>query len=119
LRDKGKYANTWGLVGGKIEPNESILSGLEREINEELGGKILGAKILPIEKYTSDNEKFIYHTFLIKVEEEFMPDLNAEHKGYCWVPLEDYPKPLHPGILRILNSETVKKKLDIHQTIKD
>jgi 8-oxo-dGTP pyrophosphatase MutT (NUDIX family) len=119
LRNNGKYADNWGLVGGKIEPNESILSGLEREMVEELGGKILGAKILPIEKYTSDNEKFIYHTFLIKVEEEFIPELNSEHKGYCWVPLEDYPKPLHPGILRILHSETVRQKLETHQSIKD
>ena len=119
LRSKGKYPNSWGLVGGKIESKESIMSGLEREIKEELGGNIDGAKILPIEKYTSDNEKFVYHTFLIKVEEEFIPELNSEHKGYCWVPLEDHPKPLHPGITRILNADAIRLKLKTHQNIKD
>ena len=98
LRSNGKFADTWGLVGGKIEPSEAIVTGLNREITEELGGSINHAKIIPIEKYTSSNEKFIYHTFLIKVDEEFVPELNDEHKGYCWVGLDDYPKPLHPGV---------------------
>ena len=26
LRSDGKFPNTWGLVGGKIEPGESIIS---------------------------------------------------------------------------------------------
>lgn len=119
LRNKGKFDSTWGLVGGKVEPSESIIIGLEREIQEELGGKILDAKLLPIEKYTSINNKFVYHTFLIKVDEEFVPELNDEHKGFCWVSLNDYPKPLHPGVLRILNSVTIREKLEIHQQIID
>lgn len=119
LRNKGKFDSTWGLVGGKVEQSESIIKGLEREIQEELGGTIVGAKLLPIEKYTSTNNKFVYHTFLIKVDEEFVPELNDEHKGYCWVSLNDYPKPLHPGILRILTSQTIREKLEIHETLKD
>jgi 8-oxo-dGTP pyrophosphatase MutT (NUDIX family) len=105
LRNNGKTKNTWGLVGGKIEAGESIQDGLIREIREELGGEIRDAKIIPIEKYTSDNNKFVYHTFLIKVEHEFIPYLNNEHKGYCWVPLDDYPKPLHPGVYKTIKIE--------------
>lgn len=119
LRNNGKFADTWGLVGGKIETNESIMSGLYREINEELGGSINQAKIIPIEKYTSSNEKFIYHTFLIKVDEEFVPDLNHEHKGYCWVGLDDYPKPLHPGIVRVLTNANIRQKIETIQNLKD
>ena len=52
LRSSGKFPETWGLAGGKIEPGETIEQGLLREIKEELGGEIQGAKILPIEKYT-------------------------------------------------------------------
>ena len=113
LRSKasGKLKNTWGLVGGKIERNESIEAGLIREIQEELGGEIRGAKIIPIEKYTSDNKKFVYHTFLIKVEEEFIPYLNSEHLGYCWVPLDSYPKPLHPGVYKTIKLEQSRNKL--------
>jgi len=119
LRSNGKFADTWGLVGGKIEPEESIMAGLHREINEELGGAFYQAKIIPIEKYTSSNEKFIYHTFLIKVDEEFVPELNDEHKGYCWVGLDDYPQPLHPGIVRILTNANIRQKIDTIQNLKD
>ena len=100
-------------MGGKIEMNESVLDGLEREIQEELGGEIKDAKVVPIEQYTSDNNKFIYHTFLIKVEEEFVPMLNREHKGYCWVKLDDHPTPLHPGVWRTVKFKSSLDKIKV------
>jgi 8-oxo-dGTP pyrophosphatase MutT (NUDIX family) len=111
LRNSGKFPDTWGLVGGKINDNESLEQGLIREISEELGGIIKDAKIIPIEQYTSENGVFTYHTFLIQVDDEFIPYLNTEHKGYCWVRLDGLPKPLHPGVEKTLNSESIKKKL--------
>jgi 8-oxo-dGTP pyrophosphatase MutT (NUDIX family) len=119
LRNGGKFPNTWGIVGGKIEQNETILQGLEREINEELGGKIDGAKTIPIEKYTSNNNRFVYHTFLIKVEEEFIPNLNHEHLGYCWVPIDMHPTPLHPGVYRTFKFKNIKEKIKVHEKIID
>jgi 8-oxo-dGTP pyrophosphatase MutT (NUDIX family) len=119
LRNTGKFPNTWGLVGGKIEIGESIENGLIREISEELGGRVNDAKIIPIDQYTSDSGVFIYHTFLIQVDEEFIPYLNSEHKGYCWVSLEGLPKPLHPGVEKTLNSKIVKEKLHTIEKIKD
>lgn len=111
LRNGIKHNGSWGIVGGKVELNESISQALNREIQEELGGIIKDAKIIPIEKYTSHNDKFTYHTFLISVDQEFVPDLNHEHRGYCWVHLEDYPKPLHPGVWRSFSFSTIVEKL--------
>jgi 8-oxo-dGTP pyrophosphatase MutT (NUDIX family) len=119
LRKNGRYPDTWGLVGGKIEDGETNFEGLQREIKEELGGEIKDAKIIPIETYTSDNGKFVYQTYLIKVEEEFVPVLNHEHKGYCWVELQDYPKPLHPGVYRTIRFQANQDKIKILETIKD
>lgn len=119
LRQSSKFPSTWGLVGGKIEPGETIEQGLTREIKEELGGEIQGAKILPIEKFTNANSGFVYHTFLIKVEEEFVPALNHEHVGFCWVPIEFAPTPLHPGVLRTLQFDKIKLKIQTHEKIKD
>jgi 8-oxo-dGTP pyrophosphatase MutT (NUDIX family) len=96
---------------GKVEINENILGSLLREIQEELGGTIEDAKIIPIEKFTSDNGNFTYHTFIAPVEDEFTPILNEEHRGYCWVALEDHPKPLHPGVWRTINFESVVSKI--------
>lgn len=111
LRSNGTHAGSWGLVGGKIEQGENIVTGLTREIAEELGGVIKDAKLIPIEKFTSETNKFEYHTYVIKVDEEFVPELNREHRGYCWVQLDDYPKPLHPGVWRTFKFSSVVDKL--------
>ena len=111
LRNSSKYAGTWGVVGGKVEPNEQIIESLSREIEEELGGTICDPKIIPIEKFTSDNGNFTYHTYITPVDEEFVPVLNYEHRGYCWVGLVDHPKPLHPGVWRTINFSAVIDKI--------
>lgn len=113
LRSGSKYAMTWGLPGGKIEKGELASTALAREIEEELGGVIRDCKLIPIETFTSTNENFTYSTFLITVEHEFIPELNEEHIGYAWAPLEQYPKPLHPGVWRTLCLPEVVNKLKI------
>jgi len=76
-----------------------------------LGGTIRDPKIIPLEKFTSDRGKFIYQTFITPVDDEFVPVLNDEHKGYCWVTLEDHPTPLHPGLWKTINFDVVKAKI--------
>ena len=111
LRNGQKYSGTWGLVGGKIEPGEAVDIALHREIQEELGGVISDCKLIPIETFISSNKKFTYYTFLIVVEEEFAPELNDEHRGYAWLLIEDYPKPLHPGVWRTIKFSELTQKL--------
>jgi 8-oxo-dGTP pyrophosphatase MutT (NUDIX family) len=117
LRNSSKYSGTWGLAGGKIDNGENVLDSLYRELSEELGFNFKNAKVIPIEKFTSDNGKFVYNTFLIPITEEFIPILNDEHRGYCWVQLEDHPKPLHPGVWRTINFEAVASKIKTLENI--
>lgn len=117
LRTLGSWPMTWGLPGGKINADEGIVDGLNREIFEELGGKIVEPKIVPIEMFTSNNEQFIYHTYFIAVDYEFIPELNHEHLGYAWLPLSAAPKPLHPGVNRTLNSEEILNKIKIAEGV--
>lgn len=117
LRNESKYSGTWGVAGGKVESGESIAESLLREITEELGGTIQNAKLIPVEKFTSDNKKFIYNTFVVPVDDEFIPVLNSEHRGYCWVKLEDHPKPLHPGVWRTINFDSVVAKIKTLETV--
>lgn len=119
LRNGARHAGSWGLVGGKIEGTETVSEALIREIREEMGGMIVDLKLVPIEKFTADNQNFVYHTFLITVDEEFAPALNNEHRGYCWVPLEDHPKPLHPGVWRTFNFKSVITKLRTMEQIRN
>jgi 8-oxo-dGTP pyrophosphatase MutT (NUDIX family) len=117
LRNTKKYAGTWGLAGGGIESGEQLLESLHRELSEEIGYDFSYSKVIPIEKFTSDNGKFSYNTFLIPITSEFMPNLNDEHRGYCWVHLEDYPKPLHPGVWRTINFDAVVSKIKTLESI--
>lgn len=117
LRNNGSYSGTWGLAGGKVEAKENLALSLYREITEELSADLSNSKTIPIEKFTSENGKFSYHTFLIPVREEFVPVLNQEHRGFCWVHLQDHPKPLHPGVWRTISFKEVAKKIQTLETV--
>jgi len=110
LRNHKRHAGTWGLVGGRMESNESPVQALHREIAEEIG-TVDYEKIIPLEKFTNDSNQFEYHTYLIAVEEEFIPKLNNEHRGYAWTSIADHPKPLHPGVWRTFSFRVIKEKL--------
>jgi 8-oxo-dGTP pyrophosphatase MutT (NUDIX family) len=117
LRNKHRQQGFWGIAGGKIETGETVIQGLVREIQEEIGMDFTNKKFIPIETFTSDNERFVYYTFVVSVNEEFVPTLNSEHRGYCWVELKDHPKPLHPGLWRSFNFDTIKKKIKTLESI--
>jgi 8-oxo-dGTP pyrophosphatase MutT (NUDIX family) len=117
LRSKHKHAGSWGIVGGKIDTGETVIQALVREIQEELGVDYTKKKFIPLETFTADNQKFVYYTFVVSIDEEFVPQLNDEHRGYCWVELSDHPKPLHPGLWRSFNFDIVKKKIKTLESI--
>jgi len=109
MRNDEKTQNTWGIPGGKLEINETILEGLARECTEEIGYFPSDLKLIPIQKFVNNN--FTYHTFFCKIDDEFIPTLNDEHIGYCWLDKTIYPKPLHPGLFNTVNFDIVQEKL--------
>lgn len=110
LRNDDKNISHWGIPGGKVEKGETLFEGVERECVEELNFFPKTAKLIPIQKFV--NNTFIYHTFFCMIDNEFMPTLNDEHLGYCWVGLDKYPKPLHPGLFNTINFDIVKDKIE-------
>jgi 8-oxo-dGTP pyrophosphatase MutT (NUDIX family) len=111
LRSK-KQIGTWGLVGGRKEFNESTKETLFREFIEEIGSVPTPNKLIPIETYTSEDDNFKFITYICVVPHEFIPILNQEHHGYCWVKLGEFPKPLHPGLWNTLNFGVIKQKIN-------
>ena len=114
-----KKINTWGLPGGKVERGESLKEALQRECIEEIQFWNNGLKLFPIEQFTSEDKRFVYHTFYSFVENEFVPILNNEHLGYCWIDSNIYPRPLHRGLFNTLNYKIIQQKISlIHDAIK-
>lgn len=115
LRNQKRHAGSWGLVGGGVEPGENPVEALHREIQEEINLASF-LQLIPLEKFTSDVGNFEYHTYLITVTDEFVPELNDEHRGYAWTTIEDHPKPLHPGVWRTFNFRAILEKIKTFET---
>lgn len=113
-RTQGRTAGTWGFVGGKKEPSDATpFEALKREIEEEIGSVPAIKKTIPLELFTSNDQNFQYNTYVVIVENEFIPVLNEEHSGYAWVNYDQWPKPLHQGVKNSLNNRVVKAKLEL------
>ena len=114
LRNQGKTAGTWGIVGGKKEQSDATpYAALEREISEEVGKTPAIKKTIPLELFSSEDQRFYYHTYILIIEKEFIPTLNEEHVGYAWCDLNQWPKPLHQGVKRSLTNRTNKTKIEL------
>ena len=103
--------NCWGFWGGKINRDETLLQGLEREIKEEINFFPEYERITTIDQFQSPDAQFTYSSFAIIVPNEFLPIINDESQGFAWVSFQHYPKPLHPGARAILENENITKLL--------
>ncbi len=88
--------STWSLVSGHIEDHEDIVTGLKREINEELqiNPNIIEYNLKSIEEI--DNKRFYY--FLGFTQSEFIPILNNENTDWGWFDVKNLPSPLYPNM---------------------
>ena len=91
------HSMQWSLWGGMVEPGEQPKDALLRELSEEMGFIPDIEKIYPFDVYQSKDKHFKYYSFVSIVEDEFIPILNAESCGYCWIDLGEWPKPMHQG----------------------
>ena len=46
---------------------------MKREIFEEVGDTPTFKKVIPLELFTSNDQKFFFHTYLIAIDGEFIP----------------------------------------------
>jgi len=111
LRNDARHPDSWGLPGGKIEAGETLIDAMTRECVEELGSMPEYLRLVPIEKFTSADSGFVYHTFFCSVADEFSVVLNDEHIGWAWIASGTWPRPMHPGLWSTVNFDAVRNKM--------
>lgn len=111
MRNDTRHPESWGLPGGRVEENETLMDAIVRECTEELGRMPNYVRLVPLEKFTTSDSKFSYHTFFCSVDQEFIPTLNHEHIGWAWLNSGVWPKPMHPGLWSTVNFDAVKNKI--------
>lgn len=109
-----RHSMCWGLWGGRLIGDEGDLEGLKRELCEELGwpGVPDTVAISHIYTFTTKDSKFRHVSYLILCEEEFVPTLNDESAGYCWVDLNNWPTPLHRNTGKMFASRAFQTALE-------
>jgi 8-oxo-dGTP pyrophosphatase MutT (NUDIX family) len=107
----GDHAGEWAFPGGNAEGCETPLECALREIAEETGYDCRGREddIAAVDHSESDAGQYV--TFAHMVDEPFAPKLNDEHSEHVWRPIDDPPKPTHPGVKATLDK--VRKAADL------
>jgi mutator protein MutT len=100
-RNTQYFSGSWSLPVGHVENGELLPVALKRELNEELGIKVIQEEVFCIK---TDRENSIFHqVFIIN---EFRGRINNLEPQYCkevrWCELEELPEPLTPITREIL-----------------
>lgn len=67
--DRCLFPDCWDLVGGHVDPGETNLEALAREIREETGWRLarVGAELRP-KPWTADRQDYLERQFIIGVD---------------------------------------------------
>ena len=110
----GKERDYWCTPGGGLDPNESLLEGLRREIIEETGIAPKIGKLLFIQQFADESMEFLEFFFYIENTEDYKAiDLSATTHGDLEIATVDFIDPTQhvvlPAFLQAIDIENYIK----------
>ncbi|MFP3989691.1 NUDIX domain-containing protein [Streptomyces sp. E11-3] len=95
--DRRLFPDAWDIVGGHVEPGETLLEALAREVEEETGWRLARVRrFLGTVTWTGDDGAGVRHEadYLVEVDGNLdAPALEwSKHSGYAWFGPGDLPR---------------------------
>ena len=98
------YPNVWAVVGGGVEPGETSLIAIKRELKEETQISSENINFKFFERQTGMNRPFDFYIGYCK--KEYPCVLDYENQDWGWFNMSELPKPLfsnlHKSLKKIL-----------------
>lgn len=113
---KSDFAGYWSLPGGKVEEGETFLGGAQRETREETGTMPTCTRVA---SFDNQDGRFIFKSFLFKIDKPYVVKISDEHTDAKWVPLNEINNlKLHPKLREIMPSilRTIHEKISGNNT---
>jgi len=107
------FKDQWGLPGGKLDRNESLVESVRREIQEELGFLPLEIKLLKSFKFT-EPDCAIVHMYYTQYNGIIIPN-KKEIADYKWSDLENVGsfEPFPPNHRTVINYFIKKNAMNV------
>ena len=85
--DRELFPDSWDIVGGHVEPGESIQDTLRREIEEETGWTLshVLAELPMVEYVGDDGVPRVEEDFLVRVDGDLDRPRLTEHVEWRWI----------------------------------
>ncbi|MFG3094470.1 NUDIX hydrolase [Streptomyces sp. NPDC048202] len=95
--DRRLFPDCWDIVGGHVEPGESLLDALAREVEEETGWRLRHVRrLLGITSWTGDDGAGMRHEadYLTEVDGDLDHPIleRSKHTAYDWFGPDDLPR---------------------------
>ena len=90
--DEGTNEGKWDVVGGRIDPEESLFEGLKREVAEESGLEVEIGKTITVHEKFQEIKGEQVHIIRIYFQCTTAQDevvLSEDHDKYEWIGLSD------------------------------
>ncbi len=107
----------WNMFGGGVDKGEKRIKAIVRELKEEAGVRVKKEALTPISRFRFDKDDTETHRmtfYLLKVDSEIIPKLNAESDKYKWATIKQMPLPRHKSLSVFLTfvHKRMMKRLD-------